>query len=320
MGLDALTTARVLEAVGRGTQDMGVAFSICAHLFACSMTIVEHGEEKLKQRLLPGLCSGALVGANAITEPEAGSDAFSLTTRCEKEGDWYFLTGSKSYVTNGPIADVYIVYSTQNRDHGFLGICAFVVEKGTTGLDVGKAFPKVGLESSPTSPIYLDRCRVGAENRLGHEGSGSTVFTHSMHWERACLFALYLGLLDRQLDETVAFAKQRRQFGKPIGKFQAIAHRIAEMKLRLESARLLLYRACWLKDQGKDASMAIFLSKIATSEAAVASSLDAVQIQGGMGVVSGMSVEQALRDSLASTIFSGTSDVLRNLIARGLGL
>jgi L-prolyl-PCP dehydrogenase len=319
LGLDALTTARVLEAFGRGTRDTGLLFSAAAHLFAAVMPIVEHGTPELRERLLPAMCAGERIGANAITEPEAGSDAFALTARAERDGGDYMLTGVKSYVTNGALADVFIVYAMTDPRHGYLGVSAFAVEKGAPGLVVGKPFEKLGLESAPTSTVYLEGCRVPAANRIGAEGQGAAIFNGSMQWERGCLFAIYLGLMERQLEQVVAHVKQRRQFGKPLGKHQAVAHRVADMKLRLEAARLLLYRACWAKDRG-DARLDISLAKLAVSEAAVASGLDAIHLNGGAGVMSETGVDQALRDAIPATIFSGTSEMQRDLIARSLGL
>jgi alkylation response protein AidB-like acyl-CoA dehydrogenase len=320
LGLDAVTTARVIEAFGRGCRDTGLLFSAAAHLFAAVMPIAEHGGAELKSSLLSRLCTGELVGANAITEPEAGSDVFALTTQATRVGDRYVLNGGKSYVTNGPIADAIVVYATMNPKHGYLGVTAFVVEKDTPGLVVGVPFDTLGLESSPICSIYLEGCSVPVENRLGAEGHGVAVFNESMQWERACLFAIYLGVMERQIEKTIDHVKQRRQFGKALGKHQAVAHRVADMKLRLEAARLLLYRACWLKDQKKDARLDISLAKLAVSEAAIQSSLDAIHLHGGAGVMAGTGVAQALRDAIPATIFSGTSEMQRDLVARSLGL
>jgi alkylation response protein AidB-like acyl-CoA dehydrogenase len=320
MGLDALTTALAVEAFGRGCEDAGLVFSACAHQFACLMPIVEHGTEELKQELLPKLARGEWVGANGITESESGSDAFSLKTRAVDAGDHYVLDGEKSFVTNGPIADVVIVYASTHPRHGYMGLSAFVVPKDAAGLTIGKPFTKLGLSTSPMSTIYLDGCRVPKGHRLGAEGQGANVFKSSMNWERACLFGAWVGVMDRQLDRAIAFARERRQFGKPIARYQAISHRIADMRLRLDSARLLLYRACWLKDRGEDATVEVALSKIAISEAVIQSSLDTIQIHGALGVIEEAGIERALRDSISSTIYSGTSEIQRELVAQGIGL
>ena len=320
MGLDALTTAHTIEALGHGCLDMGLVFSVSAHLFACAMPIALNGSDELKAAVLPRLASGAWVGANAITEAEAGSDAFALKTRAVRDGDTYVLDGAKSYVTNAPVADAMLVYASTNPDHGYLGVSAFVVENGAAGLVVGKPFEKIGLVTSPVAAVYLDGCRVPARNLVGAPGNGAQIFASSMRWERACLFAAYLGVMNRQLDDTIAFARERRQGKRRISQYQAIAHRIVDMKMRLDTAKLLLYRACWAGDQGGDAELEVCLAKIAASEAAIQLSLDAIQIHGGNGVIREVGVERALRDAVPSTLFSGTSEVLRNLAAAKLGL
>jgi alkylation response protein AidB-like acyl-CoA dehydrogenase len=320
IGSDALTAARVMEALGRGCEDRGLVFSIAAHLFACVMPIAEHGSEELKEKFLPRLCSGAWIGANAITESEAGSDVYALKTKALRVDDSYVLSGTKIYVTNGPAADVFLVYATTNPAYGYLGVSAFIVERDTPGLIIGEPFRKMGLKTSPTSSIYLEECRIQASNRLGAEGKGGQIFNSSMKWERSCLFALYAGMMERQLDQCIAFARERRQFGKAIGKNQAISHRIANMKLRLEGARMLLYRACWLLDQGEDALLDVAMAKLAISEAAIHSSLDAIQIHGGVGYDEEAGISRALRDAIPSTIFSGTSEIQRDIVATEVGL
>jgi alkylation response protein AidB-like acyl-CoA dehydrogenase len=320
MGLGALDTAHVFEALGRGCSDGGVVFGAAAHLFACVMPIVEFGSEAIKRDVVPRLCRGIAIGANAITESEAGSDVFAMKSRVVKEGDHYLLSGTKSYVTNGPVADVFVTYGTTEPAHGHLGIVGFVVERSTPGITVGAPFEKIGLKSAPISSVYFDSCRIPATHRLGGENQGASVFTRSMHWERACLFGMYLGIMERQLERSIAYVKGRRQFGKSLSRQQALTHRIADMKLRLESARLLLYHSCWKIDQGEDATLEIGLSKLAASEGAVQSGLDAIQIHGGNGVIEEMGIAQMLRDAIPSTIFSGTSEIQRNLIARALGL
>jgi len=320
LGLDTLTTARVMEALGRGCADTGLAFSVGAHLFACVMPLLEAGDDAQKARYLPRLCSGEWVGANAISEPEAGSDVFALKTRAVRDGEDYVLDGGKSYVTNAPTADVFLVYAVTNPSHGFMGLSAFLVEKDTPGLQVGRPFEKMGLSTSPIAPIYLEACRVPATARLGAEGQGAPLFKRSMQWERACLFAAYVGMMERVLEQTVDFARTRKQFKRAIGKNQAISHRLADMKQRLESARLLLYRACWLMDRGQEAAMEVSLAKLAISEAAIQCGLDAIQIHGGMGYVVESGIERVLRDAIPSALFSGTSEIQRDIIASNLGL
>lgn len=319
-GYDAQTTAHALEAFGRGCEDMGLVFSASAHLLACAMPIVEYGDDAIKARFVPSLCSGELIGANAITEDEAGSDVFALKTRATREGNVYILDGQKSYVSNGPVADIFVVYAVTNPSHGYLGITAFVVEKSTPGLLIGEPFQKIGLTSTPACRIAFDACRVPATHRLGKEGQGSQIFKGSMQWERSCLFAAYLGQMERQLEQTIAYAKARYQFGKSLAKHQAVAHRIAEMKQRLEAARLLLYRACWRFDRGENALEDIAMSKLTVSQAAVLGALDAIHIHGSTGINSEHGIEQMLRDALPATLFSGTDEMQLDIIANELGL
>ena len=319
-GHDALTVARIVEGFAKGCADTGLVFSACAHLFAVAMPIAEHGSDELKARVLPRLASGDWVGANAITEADAGSDVFALKTSAVRDGDRYRLTGAKTFVTNGPVADCFLVYASTEPTHGYLGITAFLVEGDARGVVRGDHFDKLGLTGAPVCEVRLEGCSVSASNRVGDEGAGATVFHSSMAWERACLFAQYLGVMDRQLDEVVAFAKQRRQFGKSLGRHQAVAHRVADMKLRLDAGRLLLHRACWMKSQGHECNLEISLAKLAVSEAAVQSGLDAIQIFGALGIKTESNVATALRDAIPSTIFSGTSEIQRDLVARELGL
>jgi len=199
-------------------------------------------------------------------------------------------------------------------------VTGFVVERSWTGVDVSEPFLKMGLDSCPAGRIRFTDVFVPDSYVLGGPGQGGAIFQHSMGWERACLFAGWLGLMDRLVDECVSYARSRRQFGRRIGDFQAVSHRIADMKIRSESAKLMLYRACHLMDLGEDATTAIAMSKVAVSEASVATALDAVQVFGGRGFQRAAGIEAALRDSVPTTLFSGTSEIQRELITKGLGL
>lgn len=320
LGLDCLTTARVLEGFGEGCTELGVLFSATAHLFACCGPIANAGSLALQERLLPHLARGEWIGANAITESEAGSDVLALSTRARRDGDGYRITGEKTLVTNGPVADVTVVYACTQPGGGYLSLSAFAVERNTPGFLAGEPFAKVGLKGSPTGSVYLRDSHVPRESLIGAEGQGALIFKAAMQVERACLFAIYLGAMARQLKEVVGFAKERRQFGRPIGKNQAVSHRIVDMSLRLEAARLLVYRACWLLDQGRDAMVEVSLAKIAVSEAAIQSGLDAIHIHGGLGVISETGIDRSLRDALPATIVSGSSEIQRDIVAARLGL
>lgn len=319
-GLGALDTALCLEAFTEGGGDTGVAFAVAAHLLACAVPIFSFGPDLLRSEVLPGMAGGQLIAANAMTEDESGSDIATLATKIMRDGTDYVLNGVKSFVSNGPTADMFVVYGTSDPDAGFLGQTALVVPRGLPGITVGEPFAKMGLHACPAGRVEFTDCRVPVGHRLGEEGQGSAIFQYSMRWERSCLPAIYLGQMRRQLASCVAHAKRRRQFGRPLGAFQAVSHRIAGMARRLESARLLLYRGCWLLDQGRDDPEAAAMAKLAVSEATVANSLDAVQIFGGQGYLADAGIEVALRDSVPSLIFSGTSDIQREIIASRAGL
>lgn len=320
LGQTALGTARLMEALGYGCDDTGLVFALAAHAFACTMPIYDGGDETLRARLLPALCAGTSIGANAITESGAGSDVHALKTRARREGDDYVLDGEKSFVTNGPVADILLVYASTNPRHGVLGLTAFAVPATLEGVTLGKRFALLGLPSAHVGPVTFESCRVPASHRLGREGDGAALFRRSMLWERTCLFAGYLGRSARVLAQTIEHAKQRTQFGRPIGKNQAISHRLVDAQLRLESARLLLYRACWLIDQQREAASAVSLAKLAISELAIQIGLDAIQVHGALGYVLDSGIPQALCDALPTTLFSGTSEIQRDILAAHLGL
>lgn len=319
-GQGCLATTRIMENLGELSADRGLLFSVAAHTFACAVPLWRNASEVQRQEWLPRLCSGEWIGANAATESEAGSDIFALRTTASRKGTEYILTGKKSFVANGPVADIFVVYASTDRSLGALGISAFGVPRSSAGLQVGPPFGTIGLNTTPMSGIVLDGCRVSESFRLGEEGEGKKIFELSMTWERLGLFGIWVGLMQAQLERALVYAKERRQFGRPIGKNQAISHRIADMKLRLESARLLLYRACWLLDSGSVAAIDCSLAKLAVSEAAVRSSLDLLQIHGAAGMMTDSGLEQQLRDVIPSTIYSGTSEMHREIIAASLGL
>ncbi|HEY7274415.1 MAG TPA: acyl-CoA dehydrogenase family protein [Trebonia sp.] len=319
-GCGFLATARAAEAFGHGAPDMGLVFAALAHLFACGMPIAEHGDEALRREMLPRLSSGEWIGANAITEEGAGSDATGLAARAVRTGEEYVLTGDKCFVSNGPVADVFVVYAVTQPDLGYLGVSAFVLDRETPGLTVGEPFGKLGLDRCPASTLRLDRCVVPARRRLGAEGQGAAIFQDAMRWERTCLFAAYIGRLERLTELSAGHARTRIQFGRPIGSNQAVSHRLARMRMRLETARLLLWRACWLLEQNEPARAEVAMAKLSISEAAAESAMDAIRIFGGDGIRSDRGIERELRDAIPSLIFSGTSEMQLELIARELGL
>jgi hypothetical protein len=310
----------VMEGLGSGTRDQGLLFSLNAHLWTNSIPILLYGTEDQRREYLPRLSDGTLIGANAATEPDAGSDIFSMRTRAIRDGSDYVLNGTKMFVTNAPVADLFIAYATVNPSLGATGITAFIVERETPGVIISRKIEKLGLRTSPMSEVVFDSCRVPVHKRLGREGRGVIVFECSMEWERGCILASCLGVMRRQLQECVEYARVRKQFGKPIGKFQSVANRLVDMKVRLDTCRPLVYRIGALKDSKKDATVEAAVAKLYVSESFVRSSLDAVQIFGGYGYMTEQQIERDLRDSVGSTIYSGTSEIQRNIIARGLGL
>ncbi|NQX88523.1 MAG: acyl-CoA dehydrogenase family protein [Halioglobus sp.] len=320
-GVDPVTTAVSLEALGYGCKDGGLNFSICAHLLGCAIPIWKHGSDEQKDAFLPGLCDGSLISVNAMTEAETGSDSFAMNTRAEACEEGYRINGTKTFCSNGPVADLALVYAISDKEKGYHGgVTAFLVPKKSSGFNVGQTFDKMGLRTSPISELIFEDVVVPQEYVLGGIGGGSIVFADAMNWERALLVACHVGTMERLLDVTVEYARTRRQYDQTIGKFQAVSHRIADMKVRLEASRLLTYAAASgleiTRAVGRDAAIA----KLYTSEALIQTTHDAVQIMGGYGFMTENDVERSLRDAVASTIYSGTSDVQRNIIARWLRL
>jgi L-prolyl-PCP dehydrogenase len=319
-GSDILTTVLVMEALGYGCQDNGLIFSLNAQMWSIELPLVKFGTPAQQQAYLPGLVSGDLIGVHAMTEPDSGSDAFSMRTRAERVGDDYLLNGTKLYITNAPVADVMLVFASHPGRPRQAGISAFLVDKGTPGFTVGRSLDKMGLRTSPMGEVVLADCLVPAGKRLGPEGAGMAIFNSSMGWERSCILASALGAMQRQLETCVSYARTRKQFGQAIGKFQSVADKVADMYLRLEAARLLVYQAAWLAQQGKRATAEAAAAKLFTSEAWVQSSLDAIQIHGAYGYMKEAGIERDLRDAVAGTIYSGTSEIQRVILSRMLGL
>jgi alkylation response protein AidB-like acyl-CoA dehydrogenase len=320
MGLGIRDVIAVMEGLGYGARDQGLLFSINAHMWTNTLPILVYGTAEQRQKYLPGLCNGELIGANGASEPDAGSDIFSMRTRAERVGDTYVLNGTKTFVSNAPIAHLFVVYATVDARLGPMGITGFVVERGTPGLKVSRGMEKMGLRTSPMAEVIFDNCVIPVTNRLGREGRGVTIFESSMEWERGCILANYLGLMRRQLESCIEYVRNRKQFGKPIGKFQSVANRVVNMKVRLDTCRPLVYRIGWLKERNKPAMLESAVAKLYVSEALVSSCMDAVQIHGGYGYMVEQGFERELRDVMGSTLYSGTSEIQRNIIAKGLGI
>lgn len=317
---DALTTACALEGFGYGSHDNGLNFAIGAHLFGCILPVMTFGRDEQKATYLPRLCSGAAIGALAVSEAQAGSDAFSLRTTAVRQGDHYLLNGHKIFVTNGAVADLLVVLATVDPTLGSHGLAVFLVERGLAGVTSTPPVSKMGLHTAAMGEIILKDCAVPAANLLGTEGNGMAVFSHAMLWERGLILAVAVGAMQRQLETCLRYAQTRRQFGKPIGQFQAVASRLVDMRQRLEQARLLLYKMAWLLDRSELAFDMAALTKLTISEAWIANCHDALSIHGGYGYLTAAGVERDLRDALGSRFYSGTPEMQRQIVAQWMGV
>jgi alkylation response protein AidB-like acyl-CoA dehydrogenase len=319
-GEDLITTMHVLEALGRGCDDGGLAFSVTTQLVSAGIPLQRAGSEELKARYLPRIVAGSAIGAHAITEPSGGSDALAMSTRAVDHGDHYVLDGTKAFITHAPCADVFVVYARTRPEGGPLGITAFVVDRDTPGLRTSEPIGKLGLKGSPVGELVLDGCVVPAANVIGKPGSGFFVLDHVMKWEILLSFVTSAGAMGRRLARCIEHARGREQFGKPLGAFQAIAHKVVDMKIAVETSRRWLFDAAAKLLAGQDATTEIAIAKLVTSEANVKTALDAVQIFGASGYTTALGVEAGLRDAVGGTIYSGTSEIQRNRIAATLGL
>jgi len=320
LAADPLTTVGALEKLGYACKDNGLVFSINAHLWTVVMPVITAGTPAQKQKYLPGLSDGSIVGANAMSEPNFGSDAFNLGTTARRDGDKYILNGSKTWVTNAPVADLFAVYATVDKSKGPHGVTAFLVPKDSPGLVIGPRIEKMGLRTSPMSEVFFQDCPIPVENRLGDEGSGSILFTRSMTWERGCILAGAVGSQQRLLERSIRHANTRKQSGQSIGKFQHVAGKIVDMKMRLDSSRHFLYHGAWMRSMGKAGFIEAAMAKLHISDSWVKSCEDAIQIHGASGYTVEYELERELRDAIGSRIYSGTSEIQKNLIASLLGL
>lgn len=318
---DVLTTMYILETFGNICDDEGLSFTVSSHIVSTCIPIQRFANDKQKSHYLPDLCSGEKIGAHAITETESGSDAWDMNTTAVKNEDGYLLNGSKTFTSNGPIADTFIVYARTNSKAGILGgFTAFIIDKSTPGFTIGSPIKKMGLNSSPICDLYFDDCQLTDDNILGKPGQGFSIFTYVMKWEVLISFIINVGEMERLLAKCVDYSKSRKQGGQSISKYQAISHKIADMKISLETARTMLYKAGYVFNNGGNVTTDLAIAKVVTSENFVKSSLDAIQIFGGYGYMQESGIEKYLRSSVASKIYSGTSEIQRNTIALMLGL
>ena len=314
-GLDLVTAIHAMEGLGYGCRDNGLTLAVNGQMWAVQEPILHAGTEEQKQKYLPRLISGELKGAHGMTEPESGSDAFSLQTTAAKTDGGYLLNGKKIFIGLGPVADLILVFATVDSSRGRWGVTAFLVDGDAPGVTLGANQSKMGLRTGPMGDIDLENVFVPDANVLGREGSGASVFSASMVYERSFIFASHVGSMARQLDETNAYSKRRQQGGRAIKEYQSISNRLANMKVRLETARLFLYKAAWAIDRGGKADLESAMAKLSISELFVENSMDAMRIHGGRGYMTDRGVERDLRDALGGVLYSGTSDIQRNLIA-----
>ena len=318
--LDIMTAVLAMEALGYGCEDSGLTLGLNAQMWTVQILLQQFGTDDQKQRYLPRLCQGEWIGVHALSEPNSGSDVYSLKTHAKKCEGGYILNGRKKFVTCAPICDLALVFATIDPSVGKWGVTAFLVERTSMGFSTGPVKDKMGLRTVPFGEIFFEDCFVPEEDRLGPEGAGFSFSHSSLEYDRCFNLASELGTMERQLEKTIEYAKSREQYGQPIGKFQSVSNRVADMKLRLETARLLLYKVAWLKEREQPAMLEAALLKLYLSECFVASGLDAVRIHGGNGYLSEYGVERDLRDAIGGVIYAGTSDIQRNIIARSLGL
>lgn len=309
-----------MEGFGYGCRDNGLALALNAQMWTVQLPICEFGTDEQRERWLPELASGDKLAAHALTEPEAGSDIFSMQTKAEKVEGGYLLNGEKRLITLAPIADLILVLAVTNPKLGKWGLSGFIVEKDTPGLKQHAVQSKMGLRTVPIGALTFENCFVPEADRLGAEGAGFSIINHSLEYDRCCILACQLGAMERQLEDSIKFVNQRKQFDQPIGKFQSVANRIVDMKLRLETSRLLLYRTAWKKSKGQSILMDAALLKLHLSESFLTSSLDAIRNRGGSAYLTEFGVERDLRDAVGGVLYAGTSDIQKNIIAKLLGL
>lgn len=312
-GADFLTHVVAVEEISRFCSSTGFTLSFHAGIIGMSLHLVGSAEQK-KRYLVP-LAKGQHMGSFALTEPGAGTDVMAITTTAVRQGNEYVINGTKTFVSNGPIADTCIVFCWTDKSAGRNGMSAFVIPRGTSGMKPGEHFKKMGLRSSQTSEVFFKDCQIPEENLLGKEGQGLSIAMQGFERGRIGIAAQAVGMLQAALDEAIRYSKERIQFGKPIARQQAIAWMLADMATDLSAARHLTYHAAWLKDEnqsfGKEASMA----KLFATEAAMKHTIKAVQIQGGYGYMIGAKVERLMRDAKIAEIYEGTSEAQRMVIS-----
>ena len=316
-GYSFAQAAHILEEIGYGLEDSGLLLGLNAQIWPMQMPILEFGNPAQKETL-KRMAKGELICAHAITESVSGSDAMSLATTAREVEGGFVLNGHKTYIGMSTVCDVALVFATHDPKLGAWGISAFLVDMTSNGITRGHQAQKMGTRTLPIGDLVFEECFVPQSALLGRKGAGSAIFNRSLEWERRFIYSSHVGAMRRQLDQSVSFAKEREVFGEPIGNYQSISNRLADMKTRYETSRLLLRKAAWEADQGiRDAGGAA-MTKLHISEAYLASSMDAVRTFGGKGYMQSDGIERALRDAVGGVIYGGTSDIQRQIIAKHL--
>lgn len=317
-GLSMLETVGVLEALGRGGADRGFLFALGAHLFGCAMAIAKYGSAEQLRTCLTSMASGDTVAALAVTEPAGGSSVSSMGTRARRTDLGYTIDGVKTFITNGPVAKLFLLIASETPERQSMGLTAFLVPGDAQGLSVER-LPTLGMQGAPMARVVFERCQIQPQNVLGRSGGGLSVLLSCMQYERTGILAGFLGAAERDLAHCVGHAKSRHDQQGPLARHQAVAHRLGRVRCRLESARWLMYRGAWEVDQGKDSLAWPAMVKLNLSEALVDCAMDVLRIFAGSGWLDEQGVGTALRDVIGTLSASGTSDAQLNLIASRLG-
>ena len=315
-GFDTVTFVIAMEEIAAVELATSTVMSVNNSL-VCQL-LVDYGTDEQKEKYLTPIANGEKIGAYSLSEPQSGSDASNMRTFAKKDGNHYVVNGTKNWVTNGINSDVVILFCVTEKDAGYKGISAFVIEKGTPGLSTGKKEDKLGIRASDTCELYFENCRIPAENMIGEEGQGFKVAMKALGGGRIGIAAQALGLARAALDASVAYAKERKQFGKPIGEFGAIQNKLADMATEIDAARMLIWRAAKLKDDGKNYSRESSMAKLYASSTAMKAATECVQIHGGYGYMQEYGVERLMRDAKITQIYEGTSEIQQLVIARDL--
>jgi len=315
-GMDTLSYVLALEEISKIDNSCSVIMSVNNSLVLWGLD--EYGNEEQKKKYVPRLAKGEVLGAFCLSEPEAGSDATSQTTTAEDMGDHYLVNGTKNWITNGGMADIYLVIAQTNRELGHKGINVLIIEKGMPGFEVAKKEDKLGIRSSDTHTLLFNNVKVPKENRIGADGFGFTFAMKTLAGGRIGIAAQALGIAAGAYELALEYAKVRKAFGKEISQHQIIQFKLADMAMQIEAARLLVYKAAVLKDQGKDYNTASAMAKLYASEVAMKHTVEAVQIHGGYGFVKEYHVERLMRDAKITQIYEGTSEVQRIVISRAV--